>query len=63
MQWLGGVGIIVLALTILSSPAVNIMRMYSAEGREERILPSIRHTARIILYIYLLYTVIGIILF
>lgn len=63
MQWLGGVGIIVLALSILSSPAVNIMRMYSAEGRDERILPSIRHTARIILYIYFLYTVIGIILF
>ncbi|MGZ7109020.1 MAG: potassium transporter TrkG, partial [Methanobacterium sp.] len=51
MQWLGGIGIIVLALTILSSPAVNIMRMYSAEGRSERIRPSIRHTARIILYI------------
>ena len=63
MQWLGGVGIIVLALTILSSPAVNIMRLYSAEGRDERILPSIRHTARTILYIYILYTTIGIILF
>jgi trk system potassium uptake protein TrkH len=58
-----GVGIIVLALTILSSPAVNIMRLYSAEGRDERILPSIRHTARTILNIYVLYTVIGIILF
>jgi trk/ktr system potassium uptake protein len=63
MQWLGGIGIIVLALTILSSPAVNIMRMYSAEGREERILPSIRHTARIIVNIYLLYTAISIILY
>ena len=63
MQWLGGIGIIVLALTILSSPSVNIMRMYAAEGRDERIRPSIRHTARIILYIYVLYTVIGIVLF
>lgn len=63
MQWLGGIGIIVLALTILSSPSVNIMRMYSAEGRDERILPSIKHTARIIVYIYLLYTTISIILF
>ena len=63
MQWLGGIGIIVLALTILSSPAVNIMRMYSAEGRDERILPSIRHTARIIVYIYLLYTAISFILY
>jgi trk system potassium uptake protein len=63
MQWLGGIGIIVLALTILSSPAINIMRMYSAEGRDERIRPSIRHTARIIVYIYLLYTSISFILF
>lgn len=62
-QWLGGIGIIVLALTILASPSVNIMRMYSAEGREERILPSIRHTAKIILYIYALYTAISIALF
>ena len=62
-QWLGGIGIIVMALTILSSPGVNIMRMYSAEGRGERLAPSIRHTSRIILYIYLLYTAISIILF
>ena len=62
-QWLGGIGIIVMALTVLSSPGVNIMRMYSAEGREERLAPSIRHTSRIILYIYLLYTAISIILF
>ncbi len=62
-QWLGGIGIIVLTLTILTSPSVNIMRMYAAEGREERILPSIRHTAKIILYIYSLYTVISFVLF
>jgi trk system potassium uptake protein TrkH len=62
-QWLGGIGIIVLALTILTSPSINIMRMYAAEGRDERILPSIRHTSKIILYIYVLYTVISIALF
>lgn len=62
-QWLGGIGIIVMALTVLSSPGVNIMRMYSAEGRDERLVPSIRHTSRIILYIYLIYTLISIVLF
>ena len=30
--------------------------MYAAEGREERIRPSIRHILRVILYIYFLYT-------
>jgi trk system potassium uptake protein TrkH len=63
MQWLGGVGIIVLALTVLSSPGVNLMRLYSAEGREDRILPSIRNTARAILKVYVLYTVVGFVLF
>ena len=62
-QWLGGIGIIVMALTILSSPGVNIMRMYSAEGRAERLAPSIKHTSRIILYIYLFYTAISILFF
>jgi trk/ktr system potassium uptake protein len=62
-QWLGGIGIIVLALSILSSPSINIMRMYSAEAREEKIRPSVRGTARIMIYVYLLYTAISIILF
>lgn len=63
MQWIGGLGIIVIALSILSSSGANIMRMYAAEGRDERILPSIRHTTRVILYIYVFYTIISIILF
>lgn len=61
-QWLGGIGIIVLALVILS-PSRNIMRLYISEGREERVLPTIRSTVRIILYIYLIYTLISIILY
>ena len=63
MQWFGGIGIIVMGLAILTSPSINIMRMYSAEGREERLAPSIKHTTRIILYIYLIFTVVSIILF
>lgn len=63
MQWLGGIGIIVMALTILSSSSTNIMRMYSAERREERLVPSIKHTTRIILYIYIGYTIFSIALF
>lgn len=63
MQWVGGIGIIVMGLVILSSPSVNIMRMYSAEGRDERLVPSIKHTSRIILYIYMGFTVFSIALF
>lgn len=62
-QWLGGIGIIVLLLSVLSSPSINIMRMYQAEAREERIMPSIRHTARVIFYIYSGFTLLGIFLY
>lgn len=62
-QWLGGIGIIVLLLSVLSFPSVNIMRMYMAEAREEKILPSIRNTTRIIFYIYSSFTILGIIIY
>ena len=62
-QWIGGLGIIFLLLALLRSTGVDVMRLYLAEGREERLVPSIKHSTRIILYIYLFFTAIGIILF
>ena len=62
-QWLGGLGIIFLLLALLRSTGVDVMRLYLAEGREERLVPSIRHSTRIIVLIYLLFTGIGVILF
>lgn len=62
-QWIGGLGIIFLLLAVLRSTGVDVMRLYLAEGREEKLVPSIRHSTRIIVYIYLLFTAIGIILF
>ena len=48
---------------LLRSTGVDVMRLYLAEGREERLVPSIKHSTRIIVYIYLFFTAIGIILF
>lgn len=62
-QWIGGLGIIFLLLAILRSTGVDVMRLYLAEGREERLRPSIKHSTRIIVYIYLLFTAIAISLF
>ncbi len=62
-QWLGGIGIIVLLISVLSFPSVNIVRMYRAEAREEKIVPSIRHTARIIFYIYFSFTIFAFLLY
>lgn len=62
-QWLGGLGIIFLVLALLRSTGADVMRLYLAEGRDERLLPSVKHTTRIIVYIYLAFTFLGVILF
>jgi trk system potassium uptake protein TrkH len=62
-QWLGGLGIIFLLLVVLRSTGADVMRLYLAEGREERLKPSIKHSTRIIVYIYLFFTAIAISLF
>jgi trk system potassium uptake protein TrkH len=62
-QWIGGLGIIFLLLALLRSTGVDVMRLYMAEGREERLVPSIKHSTRIIVYIYSLFTLISIALF
>ncbi|MHC1636361.1 MAG: TrkH family potassium uptake protein [Candidatus Methanospirareceae archaeon] len=63
MQWVGGVGVIVLMLSILARPGTGAFLLYRAEGREEKIRPSVISTVRIIWWIYLFFTVIGIIIF
>ncbi|MGJ3253222.1 MAG: TrkH family potassium uptake protein [Elainellaceae cyanobacterium] len=60
-QWIGGVGLIVLTLTVLE-PSANISQLYSAEAREEKLAPSLRQTAQEIWKIYLLYTGLSILL-
>lgn len=62
-QWIGGLGIIFLLLALLRSTGADVMRLYLAEGREERLVPSIKHSTRIIVYMYLLFTAIAITLF
>ncbi len=63
MQWVGGVGVIVLMVTILARPGTGSFLLYKAEAREEKIRPSVVSTVRIIWWIYLSLTSIGIALF
>ncbi|WP_297070442.1 TrkH family potassium uptake protein [Thermococcus sp.] len=63
MQWLGGVGIVLVALTILIRPGVAAARLYKAEARTERILPNLVNTAKAIFAIYFVLTVLGIYLY
>lgn len=62
-QWIGGLGIIFLLLALLRSTGADVLRLYLAEGREERLVPSIKHSTRIIVYIYLSFTLIAVALY
>mgnify|MGYP000135469115 CR=1 FL=1 len=62
MQWVGGLGIVVISLVLLAR-GIAVVRLALAEGREERIEPSIRKTAEVMLKIYVVITAISIVLF
>jgi len=61
IQWVGGVGVIVLTLSILARPGTGSFVLYRGEARDQKTHPSIISTVRTIWWIFLLYTVIGII--
>jgi trk system potassium uptake protein TrkH len=55
MQWIGGVGVIVLMLSVFH-PQADAHRLYFAEARQTIIGPTVVSTVRTIWWIYLLYT-------
>jgi len=61
IQWIGGVGVIVLTLSILARPGTGSFVLYRGEARDQKTHPSIISTVRTIWWIFLLYTIIGII--
>lgn len=60
MQWIGGVGVIVLMISILARPGTGAYTLYQSEGRTEKIHPSVVSTVKTIWKIFLIYTVLGI---
>lgn len=60
MQYVGGVGVIVLTVSILARPGSGSYALYRSEAREERIHPSIVSTVRTVWKILLLYTVVSV---
>lgn len=61
LQWLGGLGIIVLAVAVLPMLGIGGMQLYRAETpgpmRDEKLTPRLTHTAKALLYIYIALTV------
>jgi trk system potassium uptake protein TrkH len=61
-QWIGGVGVIVLIISIITRPGTSMYHLYRAEGREEKIFPRIMTTVRMIWWIYFLLTALSILI-
>ncbi len=59
-QWIGGIGVILLMVTILIRPGTSTYIMYQSETRKDKIKPSIRSTINMIWFLYLVITVLGI---
>jgi trk system potassium uptake protein TrkH len=59
ITFVGGQGMIVMALTFLVKSVAGGYMMYVGEGKDERLLPSVIHTAKAIWKISLVYLVFG----
>ncbi|MFA5126303.1 MAG: TrkH family potassium uptake protein [archaeon] len=62
IQWMGGFGIVLLALLFYDRPE-TIYNLFVAEGRSEEFFTSAKRIARTILSIYFIYTILGVALF
>ncbi len=62
-QWIGGVGVIVLFLSVMTHRAGTVAhKLYSAEGRTDKMAPSVVRTTQRIWGIYTFYTILGVLL-
>ncbi len=62
-QWVGGLGVVVMVIGVLTKPGSVSSKLYHSEARDERIKPSIKATIEKTIEIYSIYTVAGIILY
>ena len=57
--FIGGQGIVIIALALFIKGSAGSFKMYVGEARDEKILPNIIHTARFIWLISIVYLIIG----
>ena len=62
-QWIGGLGVVVMVISVLAKPGSVSSKLYQSEAREEKIKPSVKTTLEKTLIIYSIYTIAGIILY
>jgi trk system potassium uptake protein TrkH len=61
IQWVGGVGVIVLTVSILARPGSGSYALYRSEAREEKIHPSVVSTVRTVWKIFVGYTAVSVV--
>ncbi|MFC1592978.1 TrkH family potassium uptake protein [Candidatus Omnitrophota bacterium] len=59
MMFIGGQGIVIVALSFFVRGLSGAFKIYVGEGREERVLPNVVHTARFIWLVSIVYLVLG----
>ena len=59
LSWLGGQGMVVLALTFFVRSMPGVFTLYASEGKDERLAPNVVNTTRAIWYISVVYLVVG----
>ena len=62
-QWVGGLGVVVMVIAVLTKPGSVSSKLYHSEAREDRIKPSIKATMEKTIEIYAIYTAAGIIMY
>jgi trk system potassium uptake protein TrkH len=62
IQWVGGVGVIVLTVSILARPGSGSYTLYQSEAREEKIHPSVVSTVRTVWKLVVGYTLLAFVL-
>lgn len=62
-QWVGGLGVVVMIIAVMTKPGSVSAKLYQSEAREERIKPSTKATLKKTVKIYLIYTIAGITLY
>ncbi|MGC8717995.1 MAG: TrkH family potassium uptake protein [bacterium] len=59
LTWIGGQGIIVLALSFFTQGSPGAFKIYVGEGKDERLQPNVINTARAIWYVSIVYLFVG----
>lgn len=59
LQFVGGLGIVVVVLSFFVQGVAGAFRLYVGEARDERVLPNVRHTTQFIWVVSLVFLVLG----